>query len=281
MSDLPLEAVSVVLPVRNLAGQLGSVVGGWRSFLDRSRRDFEILLVDDGSTDGTAEKADEIAAKHSTIRVLRQEKPSGYGACLRVGLAEAKFPLVFFTAADYPYLPGDLGKLLERIGHTDAHLGRKLDVVSGCRTGLRTPAIWDWTGRIVRGFCRFALGLPLEASPTWLGLGETVRTWVLWFLFADPLHDPFSAFKLFRKSVFEKFPVQCDGEFAHVEVIAKATFTTCLIDEIPLTPNPTAIPRPTWSEFGKLFFSPEFTPPPPAISPPDPEVSPTATAATP
>lgn len=261
MSEPAHESVSVVLPVHNVAATLATVVGGWRGYLDKSRREFEILLVDDGSADATVAKAEEIAAKHGTIRVLKHDKPLGYGASLRTGLAAARHPLVFFTAADYPYTPSDLGKLLDRAGQTDAVLGRKIDVVTGCRTGHATPAFWTWVGRLYRGFCRVGLGLPLEPSPTWLGFREHQRSWFAWLVFADPLHDPHAAFKLFRKNVFDKFSIQCDGDLVHIELIAKATFTECLIDEMPLTPSSAAIPHASWAGFGKLFFGPEFLPP--------------------
>ena len=81
-------------------------------------------------------------------------------------------------------------------------------------------------------------------------------------MFADPLHDPNSAFKLFRRATtLDRFPVQSDGEFVHVELVAKSTFLTCLMDELPLTPNPAVAPETWWRGFWKLFADAKFYPP--------------------
>lgn len=261
MSAPPPEPVTVVLPVRDVAAGVAAVVSAWRSFLEKSHHAFEIVVVDDGSTDGTAAKLAEIAAKHGTVRVLTHESPRGYGAAIRTGLAAAVHPLVFFTAADYPYTPADLGKALKRIADVDEYLKRPIDIVAGCRTGRPTPAVWAVAGTVYRLFCRLLLGLPVDPPKGWFGLGGTVRAWLLWLVFADPLDDPFAAFVLVRKAVFARFPLQCDGDLVRVELIAKATFTECLIDEIALTPSPSAIPPVSWAGLGALFFRPEFTPP--------------------
>ena len=252
------EPVTVVIPAHNAATAAGPALRAWRAGLNHLNVEYELFVVDDGSTDGTAEEAGKIPG----VRVLNHETRRGFGACLRTGLAESRHPLFFYTAFDYPYTPTDLGKLLTRIGQTDELLGRKLDIVSGCRTGRPVPPEWRFVGRFVRGFARYGLGLPLEPLPGWLGLREHVRSWLAWAVFADPLTDPNCAFKLFRKSVFDKFPIQSDGEFVHVELIAKATFVTCLMDEVSLTPKPDPNPPAWWGEFWRLFRRPEFTPQP-------------------
>ncbi len=263
------EAVSVVVPVRDAAAVLDKAVGVWLDALGKLGRGYELIVVDDGSTDGTAAKAEQLAARRPEVRLLRHESRRGFGACLRTAFAEARHPLVFYTALDYPYTPSDLGKLLDRIGDTDPILGRRLDAVSGCRTGRPVPAAWRAVGFVFRLFCRAALGLKLDPLPGWLGFREHLRSWAAWVVFGDPLTDPNSAFKLFRRSVLKRFPVQSDGDFVHVELVAKATFTICLMDELPLTPNPAPIPRTEWVEFGKLLRDARFTPPPapPAESP--------------
>ena len=81
--------------------------------------------------------------------------------------------------------------------------------------------------------------------------------------------------------MFDRFPIQCDGDFVHVELIAKATFTICLMDELPLTPKADPIPKAHWTEFWKLFNNPKFTPPaaPTPAAAPEPAPEPVAASA--
>jgi glycosyltransferase involved in cell wall biosynthesis len=273
MSNPPAEkeAITVVLPVHNPGAALEPSAGVWLDYLGKLGRDYEFLIVDDGSTDGTAAMARELVGKRRNVRVLTHDAHRGFGASLRTALAEAKYPLFFYTALDYPYTPSDLNRLLDRIGDTDELLHRRIDVVGGCRTGLATPQPWKGIGTAFRWFCRIALGLPLDTPPGWQGVKERRRSWVAWLLFGTPLTDVNCAFKVFRRSVFDKFPIQSDGGFVHAELIAKCTFTTCLMDELPLTPKPDAIPDVEWSELGKVLRDAKFTAPPSAApEPPKP-----------
>ena len=80
------DPVTVVIPVHNAADRLDRVTG-WRLALEKLGRGFEIVAVDDGSTDGTADK---LAAREPKARLLRHETRKGFGACLRTALAEAR-----------------------------------------------------------------------------------------------------------------------------------------------------------------------------------------------
>ncbi len=264
-----LEAVSVVIPVRNVAGTIDGVIAGWTSALNTIGRPWELLIVDDGSTDGTAAKAELAVQRGKNSRVLKLEAPAGFGACLRLALPEVQHPLLATSAADYPYTPADLGRLLARMDVesefqdpiTDQLVMRKPDIVNGCRTGVAVPFFLKNLGRLYRGFCRIALGLPLDPLPGWLGLREHLRGWGAWIVYGVPLEDPNSAFKVYRKSFLERFPIQSDGDFARIELVAKSTFLTCILDEIPLTPKSGSIPYAIWlrTDRKRLFRKPLFT----------------------
>src|SRR5260370_25397987 len=82
--------ISLLLPLHNEEAMLKGVVNAWVANLDRLERDYEIILVDDGSTDGTAS----LAAWHGHIRLLRHTARRGLGAALRTGLQTARHPLL-------------------------------------------------------------------------------------------------------------------------------------------------------------------------------------------
>lgn len=201
--------------------------------------------------------------------------PSGYGAAIRSGLESARHPLVLITSADYPYSPADLEKLIEKIDFPSEVLDpatgewamRKPDMAVGCRTGVPIPAFPKMIGLTYRTFCRIALGMPLEPLPGWYGFGEHLRAWFSWVVYGIGLHDPHCGFKLFRRSLLDRFPIQCDGDLVHIELVAKATFLTCLMDVVPLTPKKDPVPRAVWTRQDRrvLFGRPKFWKPQPSL----------------
>ena len=249
-------SVSILIPVRNVAPTVEAQLRAWVTYLKSLKRDWEIILVDDASSDDTVSVLEPHCGP--TIRLFKHESPQGDGACIRTALAHAQHPLVCVTLFDYPYVPSDLGPMLERIDVFEESIGRRFDIVSGCRNGRRSPRFWKVVGRVYRGFCRVAFGLPLTPPIGWLGVCEHFRSWYAWLIFGCPLTDPNSGFKLFRKELIERFPIQSNGGFVHAELIAKSTFLVCLMDELPLTASDAAIPKVEWSEAMHLFSDPEF-----------------------
>lgn len=274
-STLPRDPVTVVLPVYNAAERLEKVVPQWADTLSRYGRDFEILIVNDGSTDtATATVIEKLAGRVKHVRVLKHENRQGFGACLRTALAEAQHPLFFYTSADYPYSPSDVRGMLDRIEVRDEVLGKQPDLISGCRVGHPAPFPVRLAGQSWRLFWRIALGLPLQSSQTWLGWREYFYGAFVGWVFGVPLADVNSAFKLYRTSFLKRFPIQSDSDFVHTELVAKATFLTSIMDELPLTPKPEPVPRTTWSDMWRVFVNPDFGTAPP--QPPEQGATPQA-----
>src|SRR5205085_10646759 len=106
--------------------------------------------------------ADGLGASNATMRAMRHDARRGFGAALRTGLAAARYPLVFYTACDYPYPPADLKKLLAAIDGADLATGSRTDPV---------PTWLKWAGRVYRVFVRVLVGVQLEPRPGWRGWG--------------------------------------------------------------------------------------------------------------
>ena len=102
---------SVVIPVYNAKSSLKRCVDSW---LAQSRSDLELLLVDDGSTDGSAGLCDELADSDPRIRVIHQ-KNSGVSAARNAGIQEACGEYVLFTDSD-DYVAVDYLELRRRSG---------------------------------------------------------------------------------------------------------------------------------------------------------------------
>src|SRR5579884_3629513 len=108
------QPLSVVLLTRNQSAHLESLLAAWVTFLNGLDREYELIVVDDGSTDGTGELAEKLAAGYRRVVVRRHERAQGEGAALRTALAVARHPLLFYTLGDPHYQPADLGKLLRK-----------------------------------------------------------------------------------------------------------------------------------------------------------------------
>src|SRR4029079_8302541 len=101
------EPISVLLPAFSQAAGLEPIANAWLRELVRLERPYELIIVDDASTDGTAAVLERLSAVKSTVSVVTHEARRGFGAGIRTGLGTARHPLLFYTSCDYPYPPGD------------------------------------------------------------------------------------------------------------------------------------------------------------------------------
>jgi glycosyltransferase involved in cell wall biosynthesis len=150
--------------------------------------DFEVIVVDDGSTDRTHEIAERLAAEEAAVRVVRHERNLGYGAALRTGFESATKEWVFYTGGDGQF---DIGELPDLVSLT-----ADFDVISCFRIRRRDP----WLRRL--------------NSIAWNSLVN--------ILFNLRIRDVNCAFKLVRREVFGRIEMSSQGALIDTEILARA-----------------------------------------------------------
>ncbi len=129
--------VSVVLPVYNEAGHLREEIDRIRAALDASPYSFEIVVVDDGSTDGSADELREIDG----IRLFRFSRNRGSGSARRVGTHAARGEVVVWTDVDMTYPNDEIPRLVKELEGHDQVVGARSSE-QGTKKFFRVPAKW-------------------------------------------------------------------------------------------------------------------------------------------
>lgn len=115
--------VSVVIPAFNEAAHVAAQVQAVRDVMKTTGWDYEIIVVDDGSTDGTAQKAAEAG---SEAVVLRHRRNRGYGAALKSGINASRFDWILITDADGTYPTAAIPQLLAMAEGSDMVVGARI-----------------------------------------------------------------------------------------------------------------------------------------------------------
>jgi len=181
--------ISVFFPCYNEQENVGSTIEKALVVLGKIGRDFEVVIVDDGSSDDTGRIADELAGGDDRIKVVHHSKNLGYGAALQSGFAAATKELVFYTDGDGQFDINELPPLLP--------LMEKYDIVSCYRLDRQDSLI-----RKINGWC-------------W--------TKLVCLLFGLKIRDIDCAFKLYKRKIFEGLHLSSTGALIDTEVLARAS----------------------------------------------------------
>ena len=206
--SLALPELSIVMPCLNEAETIGTCIQKAQSFLHQFRVQGEIVVADNGSTDGSQE-----IAKLMGARVI-DVKARGYGNALMGGITAARGRYVIMGDADDSYDFLDLGRFVEKLreGH---------DLVMGCRL--------PWGGGTIKPgampFLHRWWGNPMFTI--------MARRW-----FGAPINDVYCGLRGFSKALFQRLNLRCTGmEFA-TEMIIKSSLYGEKIAEVPVTLHP-------------------------------------------
>ncbi len=198
-----LPSLTVVFPMRNEEAYIRRAVEAAREVLEAERSDWEVVIVDDASTDATPALADALAREDPRVRVVHNPVNRRLGGALRAGYAAATKDLVFYTDADLPIDLRELPRAVRLLVYQEA------DVVAGYRFDRTSEGLV----RAVYTFC----------------YNHLVRT-----LFGLRVRDVNFAFKLFRRSVLGKFALTSEGSFIDAEFLLRARKAGCSIIQIGL-----------------------------------------------
>ncbi|HEX3817503.1 MAG TPA: dolichyl-phosphate beta-glucosyltransferase, partial [Chthoniobacterales bacterium] len=154
--------LAVIVPAYNEAARLAETLPKMISYLEATRPSSELIVVDDGSTDGTAEVAEAIVRQQTSLpsRVLRSAQNQGKGHAVRTGLLASSAPVALFSDADLSTPISELPKIVGPIETGD------YDLVFGSRAldrkliGHRQPWRREQGGRLFNGVVRLTTGLP-------------------------------------------------------------------------------------------------------------------------
>jgi glycosyltransferase involved in cell wall biosynthesis len=186
----PPPLLSVVIPVYNESQTIDRIIAA----VDGQAIEKEIIVVDDGSSDGTREKLAVIASQNGHIRVLAHHQNQGKGAALRTGFAAARGRFVVVQDADLEYDPSEFGKLLQPL------VDDRADVVFGSR----------FAGRDNRRVLYF-----------WHALGNRFLT-LLSNMFTNlNVSDMETCYKVFRREIIQNIEIREDRFGVEPELTAK------------------------------------------------------------
>jgi len=132
-----MEFVSVVIPVYNEEEAIGDDLDLIKRTMDATGQPYEIIVVNDGSTDRTAE----IVSSRPSVRILHHERNRGTGAARTTGIKAAKGDIIVMTDGDGTYPNQDMPKMLAYLERSDMVIGARVKE-AGTVKWLRTPAKW-------------------------------------------------------------------------------------------------------------------------------------------
>ncbi|MFN2291213.1 MAG: glycosyltransferase family 2 protein [Anaerolineae bacterium] len=201
-----MSSISLVLPAYNEAENIEPLVAEAVPALEASADDYEIIVVDDGSADGTAEVARRVMETYPAVRLVEHEVNKGFGAAVFTGFTSATKDWIFYTDADRQFVLSELERFVPYMDQAD--------LIAGYRAPRRDPFLRVFYGKGWSALCT-------------LMFGYTVR-------------DVDCGFKLFRREIIEALAPQIESRGAtfSIEWLVRAKRAGYRFVELPVSHRP-------------------------------------------
>jgi len=188
MVTIASEGISLVIPVYNEGENIQKAVRDGLSVLPQLTKDFEIVIVESGSTDNTGAVVDELAREDKRVRAIHQGAKLGLGSALKEGLGAAKYGNIFYIDGDNPFRMSEFIRGFPLL--------QEADIVCGYRTNRQDT--------------------PIRA------IYSKVFNFLMRVLFGVKVRDTQIGFKMMKKNVFERVNLTTDSMFIDAEFLIRA-----------------------------------------------------------
>ena len=218
-----MNKISIVIPVYNEQPTIERIIGVVRAVNIHK----EIIVVDDGSSDGTRELILEKYSAMPGLKLLFHEKNTGKGSAIRTGIAQATGDILIIQDADLEYDPQDFFPILKKFED------KKIDVVYGTRFhGV------SWLDFIKKWVQNRFFGAHHEIKSFHLFFGIQLLNLLANVLYDAKITDEATCYKAFRREVLKKIPLKCIGFEFCPEITAKVRKAGYKIHEVPISYHP-------------------------------------------
>ncbi len=194
-------SISAFFPAYNDVESIGKIIHTMAWLLPKLTVDYEIVVVNDGSTDGTAGLLQRLAQEYPFLKVIHHGVNRGYGAALITGFANCSKDLIFYTDGDGQYDVEELPLLLNVFNEN-------VDLVNGYKISRSDPRYRIVAGGIYKHLMRF--------------------------LFRLNVRDVDCDFRLFRRRMLGRAQLTCDSGVICVEMMKKFQVLGCRAVEVPV-----------------------------------------------
>jgi glycosyltransferase involved in cell wall biosynthesis len=205
MTKLELSSLSIFFPAYNEEGNIATAIIDARDAAKKIAKQYEVIVVDDGSTDRTDEVVKELSKHDDNIRLVKHAKNRGYGAAVKTGLKACKNDWIFFTDADGQFHYDELAKF---VGGRD-----NADLIIGYRKKRMDPFHRVFVAQVL------------------------LKLWNL-CLFGLTVRDVDCAYKLFKREVRDAIKLETESAITVTEFIVKAKAKGFKILQFPVSHYP-------------------------------------------
>jgi glycosyltransferase involved in cell wall biosynthesis len=198
ISPVRVPGLSVFLPSHNEEGNVERIVGAYVSELPRVTDNYEVIVVNDGSSDRTGEIADRLAAQNPHVKVVHHSVNRGYGGAVTSGIRASTQPYVLLSDGDGQFDPADIERMTPLVPEYDVVAGRRLS----------------------------------RADPLMRRINGKAWTTLVRALFGITITDIDCGFKLFKREFLERIELRAHGAMISTELMARLAGRGAKVTEV-------------------------------------------------